>query len=410
MAEETYLVFEELIEAPAELIYRAFTSAAGLREWLCDASSTNPAEDGWIFLAWNQGYFANGAFTQLIPNKAVSFTWMGRGEPGWSKVDVVIAPTKTEAFNVVLHHSGLGDTDAWSQAREQISKGWELGLTNLKSTLETGRNLRVMNRPLIGIFPLEFDLYADTEKKREGLPVEYGVWVSNVVPGFGADKAGIQSDDLIIAIDGKKVKNITSLFGLLDEYEPDDKIVLDVYRGSEKLAFNVDTTPQIVQDLPGPPEELAKEIEIKSTQMLENLKEILSDVTEAEASYSLGPETWSVKETIVHFILHERNLQTWINDMVFDPTSFCDVNPAHCLFRLRATLTTYPTLNELVAELRRTFKETVATVAFLEPSFTQRKASYWRMGFELMERYIAYQEFVDHIRETIDKARSEISA
>lgn len=410
MADDTFFVYEKIIEASAELIYRAFTSATAYREWLCDVSSTNPTQGGWVYLAWNNGYFASGEFTQLIPNKAVSMTWIGRGEPGWTQVDVVIVPTETQAFKVVLRHSGIGQSEAWVTAREQISKGWELGLDNLKSTLEDGRNLRLMNRPLIGIFPYEYDIYADSEKKRLGFPVDYGVLVSNVVLSYGADKAGIRSDDLIVAIDGRKVDNIAGLFGVISEYAPGDQINIEAYRGSERLTFTVDTTPQIVQALPGSPEELAKEIEANSTRLLETLDKVVSGVSEAEASYSPGGEKWSVKETLVHFILHERNLQTWINDLAYDSVCSCAVNPGHCLFRIRATLTTYPTLNDLMAELRRSFKETVATVAFLEPSFTQRKASYWRLGYELLEKMLPYQEYVRHMEDMIKTARKVTNA
>ncbi len=63
-----------------------------------------------------------------------------------------------------------------------------------------------------------------------------------------------------------------------------------------------------------------------------------------------------------------------------------------------------------MAELQRSFKETVATVAFLEPSFTRRKASYWSLGYELLEKNLPYQEFVSHIEEMVAEARRESSS
>lgn len=408
MSNQTSFVYEKEIAAPADLIYRAFTSASGYQEWLSNVSSTNPTEGGWFFLAWNHGYFASGQFTQLTPNKAVSFTWIGRGEPGWTHVDVVIIPTDSEAHKVVLRHTGVGQMDDWLEAREEIDKGWRTGLENLKSTLEQGYDLRLMNRPLIGIFPHEFDIYPDIEKKKLGIPVNYGVLVSNVIPNYGADKAGIRSDDLIVAIDGKKIQNIAGLFGVIEKYEPGDQINVQAYRGPEKMSFTIDTTPQLIRELPGSPEELAKEIEDASTRLLDLLDKVLTGVTESEASYSPSSDTRSVKETIVHFILHERNLQTWINDLAYDPPYSLGVNPEHCLFRIRATLTTYSTLNDLLAELRRTFKETVATVAFLEPSFIARKASYWKLGYVLMEKTLPYQEYIRHMEKTIQEVRNSI--
>lgn len=410
MPDESFLIFEQVINAPVDLIYRAFTSAVGLREWLCDVSTTNPTNDGWINLAWNNGYFASGKFTELISNKAVSFTWIGKDEPGWTQVDVVIVPIKDDVYKIILRHSGFDGSDAWDEARRNISHGWEVGLENLKSILDEGKDLRVMKRPLIGIFPYAYDNYSDSEKKKFGFPVDYGVVVSNVVPNYGADKAGLRAEDLIVSIQGKKIDNIRTLFGIIGEFAVGEQLTIEAYRGSEKLTFLVDTTPQLAQALPGSPEVLAKEIQDDSARLLDSLEIILAGITDAEASYSPGPEKWSVKETLVHFILHERNLQTWINDLAYDTACLCDVNPGHCLFRIRATLTTYPTLDELMAELRRSYKETVATVAFLEPSFTQRKASYWRVGFELLEKYLGYQEHIRRIEEIIKTARRELKA
>lgn len=407
MPENSLLVFEKIIKAPPELIYRAFTTSAGFREWLCDVSSTNPVLGGFISLAWNNGYFASGEFIELVQNKAVSFSWIGKGQPGWSQVDVVFTPSGEDSFRVILRHSGIGESDEWLATRDQISKGWEQGLDNLKSTLETGRNLRVLNRPLIGIFPLEYTGSIDPEKEKFGFPVDQGVLVSNVIPDYGADKAGLRPDDLIVSVGSKRIDNVATLFGLLSEYAPGDQIEIQAYRGKEKLTFMINTTPQIIQALPESPEELAREIENSSTHILEMLDVLLAGVTEAEASYSPAQETWSIKETLVHFILHERNLQTWINDLAFDSSCSCDVNPEHLLFRIRATLTTYPTLIDLIAELRRSFKETVATVAFLEPAFTQRKASYWRLGFELLEKSLPYQEFIRRMEDMIKEVRNQ---
>jgi len=410
MADDTTIVYEETIEAPVDLIYRAFTTSRGLREWLCDVGAVNPTEGGYICLAWKHGYYATGHYTHLEPNRAISFTWIGRDEPGWTQVVVTITPLEGEKlFRVKLHHKGVGTSPEWDNARGEITKGWRLGFENLKAVLEDGRDLRTMNRPLIGIFPLDFSLYKDTARESMDIPVDYGVMVLNVVPGFGADKAGIQSDDVIVSIGGKKIENMASMFVIIPEYAPGDRISMTVYRGNEQLTFEVDTTPQIFQSLPSSSEELAKEIESSSTKFLEKLDRVLAGVSEAEAAYSPGPEQWSAKETLVECILHERDLQSWINNMVTDQDCFCEEMPIHALFQIRATLTTYPTLNDLIAELRRSFKETVACVAFLDQKFTRKKSSYWRISYELLEKVLGYEEFVRHIESTIKLAQKSRS-
>lgn len=407
MSDEASIVFEKEIAAPADLIYRAFTTSRGIREWLCDVSAINATEGGYICLAWKHGYYATGHYTKLEPNRAISFSWIGREEPDWTQVDVTITPLEGEGlFKVVLQHKGVGTSPEWEDARAEINKGWQSGFENLKNVLEDGRDLRTMNRPLIGIFPFDFSLYKDTARESMEVPVENGVLVLNIVPGFGADKAGIQSDDVIVSIDGKKTENIASMFAIIPEYEPGDRISMTVYRGKDLLEFKVDTTPQIYQSLPNSSEELAKELEFTSIKLLEKLETILAGASEEEASYSPGPDQWSAKETLVECILHERDLQSWINNLVTDQDCFCKEMPIHGLIQIRATLTTYPTIDDLMAELRRSFKETVACVAFLDENFIRKKASYWHVGHELLEKAMGYEEFFRQIENTVKLAKN----
>lgn len=410
MPEENISIFEKIIQAPADLIYRAFTSAAALREWLCDISTTDPHVGGRIYLVWNRGYFASGQFTKLVPDEAVSFTWIGKGDPGWTQVDVTLTQLEDgESFKVKLIHTGIGQGAAWEETRNEVTKGWKRGLENLQATLEEGRDLRVMNRPLIGIFPEDLTNLPDATRATMNTPVGFGVLVTEVVPDYGAEKAGIKPNDVIVNIEGKKVERIKSLGAIIDEIALGDQISVEVYRGSEKLTFNLNTKPQKDQQLPDTPENLAKEFEAKSSKVLETLEEIFEQVTESEASYSPGPEAWSVKETMVHLIHYERDMHSWINDLVSGQERFYDEWPGNRLFRIRATLTTYPKVDDLLAELRRSLKETVASVAFLEPAFTRRKVSYWRLATELMGTHRHINEHIRQIEENIQAARAEKS-
>ena len=409
MTQEKTFEFEKTINAPVDLIYRAFASSTALREWLCDISTTNPEEGGWIYLVWNRGYFASGYYTKLVPEKAVSFNWIGKGEPGWTHVDVSITPLDEEGhYKVLLRHSGIGEGEEWDKAREEIAKGWKLGMKNLKSTLEEGQDLRFVDRPLIGIYPDDLSELTQTVLDDLNVPVDEGVRVRELVPDYGADQAGIQPGDVIIEVDGQKVDSVRKLLSIMSEFVAGDKISITAYRGNQKESFVINSKPQKVEALPDTPEELAKELENRMSKALETLESVLIDVTETEASYSPGPDEWSAKETLVHLIHNEREVHGWINDIVAGQERFQDEWPGDQLFRIRATLTTYPTIDELMAELRRSLKETVATVAFLDQSFTRRKASYWRLGMELLSLHNHIREHIQQIEDNIREARSLI--
>ncbi len=50
---------------------------------------------------------------------------------------------------------------------------------------------------------------------------------------------------------------------------------------------------------------------------------------------------------------------------------------------IQALLTVYPTVPDLLGQLKRTDAEGAALIAALPPEFTQRKGSYWRLGMTL---------------------------
>ena len=407
MTQPNTFEFEQTINAPVDLIYRAFTSSTALREWLSDICTSNPEEGGWVYLVWNRGYFASGYYTKLVPEKAVSFKWIGKGEPAWTQVDITITPDEKEGFFLVmLRHSGIGVGEEWAQAREEISKGWKFGLRNLKSTLEEGRDLRFVERPLIGIYPDDLSDLTQSVLEELNVPMNEGVRVRELVPNYGADHAGIQTGDVIVEVDGQIVDSVRKLLSIMSEYVVGDEISVTAFRGNQKMNFLIDTKPQKVEILPDTPEELAKELEMRMSRALESLEEVLDGVTEAEASYSPGPDEWSSKETLVHLIHNEREVHTWINDVVAGQERFQDEWPGDQLFRIRATLTTYPTVDDLMAELRRSLKETVATIAFLDQSFTRRKSSYWRLGMELLSLNNHIREHIQQIENNIRQARS----
>lgn len=70
------------------------------------------------------------------------------------------------------------------------------------------------------------------------VPVDYGVWVKLVVSPE-AQKSGVQSQDVIVAIDNHPVKNMADLRTYLFQKKPGDVVALDVYRGEQKLQCKV---------------------------------------------------------------------------------------------------------------------------------------------------------------------------
>jgi S1-C subfamily serine protease len=90
-------------------------------------------------------------------------------------------------------------------------------------------------RPWIGVYyvPIDPALAADEE-----LPVDHGALIGRtdggqaVFPGSPADAAGLQSGDIIVAIDGEQIGPETELSMLILPHSPGDTITLRVLRGN----------------------------------------------------------------------------------------------------------------------------------------------------------------------------------
>jgi len=66
-----------------------------------------------------------------------------------------------------------------------------------------------------------------------------GVYIGEVSKGGAADKAGIKQGDVLVAIDGAKMKSPSAVQEKVNSYHPGDKAVVTVIRGGEEKELNV---------------------------------------------------------------------------------------------------------------------------------------------------------------------------
>lgn len=71
------------------------------------------------------------------------------------------------------------------------------------------------------------------------LPVQQGVIVSQVTSNSPAGAAGIQTGDIITALDGVKIDESHSLRSILFKYHPGDTITASVVRGGQTLSLKI---------------------------------------------------------------------------------------------------------------------------------------------------------------------------
>ncbi len=71
------------------------------------------------------------------------------------------------------------------------------------------------------------------------LPVQQGAFVQQVDRGGPAEAAGVQQNDVIVALDGKQVNEQTSLNFLLLGYRPGTQVTVILARGQERISVRV---------------------------------------------------------------------------------------------------------------------------------------------------------------------------
>jgi serine protease Do len=82
-----------------------------------------------------------------------------------------------------------------------------------------------VKRPWIGVM-----IDNITERTAEEYNVPKGVYISRVYYNSPAERAGLKVNDIITAVNGKKIQTVKELSEEINKYEPKDTITLTVYR------------------------------------------------------------------------------------------------------------------------------------------------------------------------------------
>ncbi|MCU0281576.1 MAG: SRPBCC domain-containing protein [Acidimicrobiia bacterium] len=377
----TTLTLEQRIEATPSAVFHAFTNSTALREWLCDAAMVTPRKDGRLHLWWASGYHATGDFTKVVPGERVSFTWQGKGEPAPTRVRVALRPDG-DGTVVELEHKGIGGGKKWAGAAAAMQQGWETGLDNLRSVLETGHDLRFTRRPMLGILP---DALTSEAAARLGVPTDKGILLGGVVEGMGAAAAGLRQGDVIVRIGKGRTRDGASLQAALQGHRAGDEVEVVYYRGAEKAKATMTLSARAFDEPPATASALAEAVSAAGEEFLGRLAAAFEGIDDERAARRPGEGQWSAREVLCHLISAERATQDYLTQLVGGAEHWIDEWPGNLDIAHAGLLAVFPTPGGLLKELRRNRAETWAMLAALPDEFVARKGSYWRMAYGLIE-------------------------
>jgi len=119
--------------------------------------------------------------------------------------------------------------------------GFALPINEIKDSLTNFNNNGKFDRPIFGV------RYRMLDQQTALLnDVPEGAYVVEVMTGSSAEKAGIKNGDIIVTIDGKKVKDIKGgLAGLIGTKKIGDSLEIEIFRGGkiQKVTAGLEGAP-----------------------------------------------------------------------------------------------------------------------------------------------------------------------
>jgi uncharacterized protein YndB with AHSA1/START domain len=392
---------DRLIKASPSEVYLYFTNSTALRDWFCDVATADPHPGGRLYVWWNEGYYTSGEYLKLDKNEFVSFSWFGRGEPRATVVDVQLLRRKAGTL-LKLTHRKLGRNTEWIAIGNEYRKEWLKALDNLASVLETGEDLRITTRPMLGIFTDEFN---DAISEKLGIPVGQGLRISGVVEGLGAQKAGLISDDIIIGLDENEITGGATFSSVISTKKAGDKVKVTYYRRTEKKTVNMTLSGRPIPPIPRSGLELSKQVEPVYKQYEGEIESLLNEASEKECSKKPSPTEWSANEVLAHLIHGELGWQNYVSEIIGGQEGSYDDFGGNVQARIDGTVTTFPNKNDLLRELKNHDTETLNMYNHISADFLTHKGKFWKLAFQANQNAYHLQTHLEQMRSAIQSAR-----
>ncbi|HWQ45482.1 MAG TPA: DinB family protein [Longilinea sp.] len=396
------LTYEQLVKAPASDVYAAFTNSTALRQWLCDVAHAIPQVSGRIYFAWNSGYYASGEYIRLDPERAILFSYFGRNEPGITEVEVTLHPIEGGTL-VRLTHRGAGPAADWATFRQEADHAWRTSLPNLASIIETGADLRITTRPMLGV---NCEDITDVNTARHNLSVKSGALLTTVFDGLGAKDAGLQPGDVLTRISGLEITTCADLLQTLGQHKAGDPVEFIYQRGGEKLTTVVTLSARSIPAVPETPQALGKVLEDRYKEVNDQIADLIAGYSEAELSAQPEKSEWSAKEVLSHLVFAERLFIAQATDLVGDAVQYTDAYYDNQPASVQAIVEVYKTSARLMEEIRNMDAEIVAFVSNLPAEIAARKRTWWWLSTSLQSNINHTYSHIPQIKAAADKAKN----
>jgi uncharacterized protein YndB with AHSA1/START domain len=130
------------VRASAKRVFTAISDPRELTQWLCDTATIEPRVGGPYALGWTDGPTHTGTVLRWRPGRAIALSWSWPGVPLKGTVFSLSVRRRERGSLLRVQHTGFPRAERWTPLYTGAEWGWTYFAMNLKSVLETGRDLR----------------------------------------------------------------------------------------------------------------------------------------------------------------------------------------------------------------------------------------------------------------------------
>jgi len=149
------------------------------------------------------------------------------------QTDAAINPGNSGGPLVDAEGRVIGINTAIADPGSAQNVGFAIPISNARVIID---QLRRGHQPAqLGVKTIDVD-----QAKVDGHPVEVddGAYVQDVTSGSPADRAGIRSGDVVVAVDGNDVASAAALGGVIRQHKPGDEVTIELDRKGDSITVH----------------------------------------------------------------------------------------------------------------------------------------------------------------------------
>jgi uncharacterized protein YndB with AHSA1/START domain len=138
------IVQRYFLRASPARVFRALATPQGLAGWFLEAAELPRTPGAPYKFRWQGGYEHSGRVVKIDPGRSMTLTWpQGTRENPLEETRVTFTlRAKRGGTLLELRHTGYGLGEPWVETYARTYSGWAYYMTNLKSVLANGADLR----------------------------------------------------------------------------------------------------------------------------------------------------------------------------------------------------------------------------------------------------------------------------